>query len=108
MKAVAAGIVTAALVAAGIFGTAPETGRGFTDADRDGVCDYYDGRGTGAGVCYTDEDGDGVCDYYNGRGTGAGAGYVDEDGDRVCDNFTSGACGYGGQRGRGGRRCGRR
>ena len=41
-------------------------GRGFVDADGDGVCDNY-GAGTGRG--FVDTDGDGVCDNY-GTGTG--------------------------------------
>ena len=61
-------------------------GRGYTDADDDGVCDNYrDGACSG----YVDADGDGICDNCAGAGANC-PGYVDADGDGVCDNYGSG------------------
>ena len=53
----------------------------YTDANRDGICDYY---GTGCGTGFVDADGDGVCDYR------AGSAYSDRNGDGVCDHYTEG------------------
>ncbi len=65
---------------------APRGGRGYTDADGDGVCDnYQDGACSG----YVDADGDGICDNCAGAGANC-PGYVDADGDGVCDNYGSG------------------
>lgn len=70
--------------------TAPRgNGRGYIDADGDGVCDNYQG---GACSGYVDADGDGVCDNCAGAGTNC-PGYVDTDGDGACDNYGNGACG---------------
>ena len=71
MKKIATSIIAVALLlsvtATGVFAAqGTGAGRGFVDADGDGVCDNY---GTGAGRGFVDADGDGVCDNY---GTGAG------------------------------------
>ena len=94
-------MVLAAVLCMGVTGALAAYGRGYVDADGDGVCDY---AGTGCGACgkghgYVDADGDGVCDY---AGTeceryGMGRGSVDADGDGVCDNAGYGA--YGARRG---------
>lgn len=60
----------------------------YTDANRDGICDYY---GTGCGAGFVDADGDGVCDYH---GAGCGTGFVDADGDGVCDHYGTGLGGH--------------
>ncbi len=101
-------LVAALIIALGTAGAyAAYNGRGYVDADGDGVCDNY-GSGAGCtqiggcggqGACYVDADGDGVCDNYgSGAGCtqsggcgGQGACYVDADGDGVCDNCGSGA-----------------
>ena len=60
-------------------------GRGFKDANGDGICDNYRTEQCGAG--FTDADGDGVCDKC---GTvQCQTGYVDQNGDGLCDNRES-------------------
>jgi len=88
-------------------------GRGFADANGDGICDRYipgitgqnatgtglgmmGGRGfmgTGLGANFVDADGDGICDNIGtglGRGNGTGVNFVDADGDGICDNLGTG------------------
>ena len=92
-------ILVAAVLCMGATGALAAYGRGYVDADGDGVCDNA-GTGCGmygAGRGYVDADGDGVCDNA-GMGCGmygAGRGYVDADGDGVCDNAGYGAYGAG-------------
>ncbi len=102
------GRVCAAIECANAQGACVGTGACYVDADGDGVCDNYAGRG-GNGAGYVDADGDGVCDNYgtgvgngvgNGNGAGNGGGYVDADGDGVCDNYGTGN-GYGNGNGAG-------
>lgn len=62
---IAAAVLLAGVAAASAFAAETPAGRlagpGFTDENRDGVCDYY---AAGRGACFVDEDGDGVCDNY--------------------------------------------
>ena len=70
------------------FAAGPGSGRWFTDADGDGICDN-----AGAMCAFVDADGDGICDN-----AGAMCAFVDADGDGVCDNLGSGqsrGSGYG-------------
>ncbi|MCI6041299.1 MAG: hypothetical protein MR742_12395, partial [Clostridiales bacterium] len=73
-------ILVAAVLCMGVTAALAAYGRGYVDADSDGVCDNL-----GAGRGYVDADGDGVCDNAStGCGMyGAGRGYVDADGDGV-------------------------
>lgn len=71
-------IVLAAVLCMGVTGALAAYGRGYVDADGDGVCDN---AGTGCGLY------------------GAGRGYVDADGDGVCDNTGAGRGAYGAGRG---------
>ena len=116
MRKALLGAVTAAIILSlevtSAFAAGPGCGRGFVDADGDGVCDNASSRciyvdEDGDGVCdnvssrciYVDEDGDGVCDTCGASHTRAkGRNFVDADGDGVCDFYTSGqgrGCGYG-------------
>ncbi len=50
-------------------------GRGFVDADGDGVCDRFPSRGRDpSSPGFVDGDGDGVCDNYQARASGPGRG----------------------------------
>ncbi|MCI8622428.1 MAG: hypothetical protein HFG26_02045 [Provencibacterium sp.] len=92
MKRTLIGILAAATVLAigvtSAFAAAPVAGQNFTDADGDGICDYF-----GSACDYADTDNDGVCDncgrYHKGcmAANGYGGNFVDADGDGVCDNY---------------------
>lgn len=72
MKKIAAAltmILVFSLLGTTVSAACPGNGRGYVDADGDGICDYY-GSGYGCG-----------------NGYGCGRGYVDADGDGVCDNY---------------------
>ena len=74
MKKRIVAMLVAVVLCMGVTGALVALGRGYVDADGDGVCDN-----AGAG-----------CGLY-----GMGRGYVDADGDGVCDNAGYGAYGAG-------------
>lgn len=84
MKKVFLGILAAAVIlsmcATAAFAAGPGSGRYFTDADGDGVCDNC-----------------GICRRSSMDGTVCGRNFTDEDGDGVCDNYVpgQGQSGYG-------------
>lgn len=102
MKKIAAAltmILVFSLLGTTVSAACPGNGRGYVDADGDGICDYYGsgygcgngygcgyGRGNGYGCGYGRGNGYGS-GYGRGNGYGCGRGYVDADGDGVCDNY---------------------
>ena len=94
MKKRIVAMLVAAVLCMGVTGALAAYGRGYVDADGDGVCDNY-GTGCGRGQYFVDADGDGICDNC---GTGRGQYFVDANGDGVCDNYGTG-CGRGQGRG---------
>ena len=83
-KGLTAAALAACLCATGVL-AAGHHGQGlrYTDADGDGICDYY---GIGCGS-FTDADGDGICDRH---GTACSGCFVDTDGDGICDYYGAG------------------
>ena len=80
MKKRIVAMLVAAVLCMGVTGALAAYGRGYVDADGDGVCDHRTSCG------YVDTDGDGVCDRC------AAHGYVDADGDGLCDRCGLQAC----------------
>ena len=91
MKKSLAGILAAVLLvtagATSAFAEEWERGRGFVDADSDGICDF-----AGTERPHEGADGDGICDNCGrdaccgGGRNERGRGFVDADGDGVCDS----------------------
>ena len=76
MKKRIVAMLVAAVLCMGVTGALAAYGRGYVDADGDGVCDNCQngGRGQGQGQNWVDADGDGACDNCQNGGHGQGKG----------------------------------
>ena len=129
-----AAVLVLSLGTAAAFAAEFGSGRNFTDADGDGVCDRVNGMcvyadADGDGVCnvcgadhrkcltedgknFVDANGDGVCDncgdchWCSGTGTGCCGNFTDANGDGICDNYKPGQGQGNGRGGGGGHGCG--
>jgi hypothetical protein len=71
--------------------------RQFTDANKDGVCDNFQGRiRNGQGANFTDKDRDGICDHRLKRGQGKGNHFGCGTGNRFRHGNGPGNCNNGG------------
>ena len=92
MKKRIVAMLVAAVLCMGVTGALAAYGRGYVDADGDGVCDNCAGN-------WVDANGDGICDNCVGncagnRGSACGN-WADADGDGVCDNYSGAGLNYG-------------
>lgn len=93
MKMTFAGIFMAVVVlgVTSAFAAGPGAKKNFTDANRDGICDYRENV-----CCYMDTNADGICDNCGRKQkgcisqNGCGKNYVDTDHDGICDRIENG------------------
>lgn len=108
MKKIVIGLSTALLSACLIaLPVSAIRGGGFTDADRNGICDNQQTAvvtnlaatnlsANSVGQNFIDTDQDGICDN---RANGSGKNFVDENNDGICDNAGNQATGQGNRNG---------